>query len=87
VLTNEPKLYRERRAHRDTQGDPTEGALLVGRRAGLDPERCAAHEVVEELPFEPERQYSASVRAGGRRARAVRQGRSGAAARDVARIR
>jgi magnesium-transporting ATPase (P-type) len=63
VLTNEAKLYREH-DRVSTQGDPTEGALLVAAETlGFDPEALrAAHEVVEELPFEPERQYSASLR-------------------------
>jgi Ca2+-transporting ATPase len=66
VLTNEAELYRHEH-HLDTQGDPTEVALLVSAaRAGLDPaETRAAYASVEELPFEPERQYSASVRRRG----------------------
>jgi Ca2+-transporting ATPase len=62
ILTNEAELYR-RDGEIDTQGDPTEAALLVAAaRLGLDPaEVRAAYARVEELPFEPERQYSASV--------------------------
>ncbi len=46
----------------ETRGDPTELALLVAaHRLGLDPEALAAgEETVVELPFEPERRYSAA---------------------------
>jgi calcium-translocating P-type ATPase len=66
ILTNEAELYRHDRGI-ETQGDPTETALLVaGARLGLDPADVrAAFQSVEELPFEPERQYSASVRRQG----------------------
>lgn len=64
VLTNEAELYRQDSTI-ETQGDPTEAALLVAATAfGLEPEAVrAAYPSVEELPFEPDRQYSASVRA------------------------
>jgi magnesium-transporting ATPase (P-type) len=64
VLTNEAELYRQDGTI-DTQGDPTEAALLVAAAAfGLEPEAVrGAYPSVEELPFEPDRQYSASVRA------------------------
>jgi Ca2+-transporting ATPase len=63
VLTNEAELYRQNGTV-ETQGDPTEAALLVAAaRLGLEPEAArAAYPAVEELPFEPDRQYSASVR-------------------------
>jgi magnesium-transporting ATPase (P-type) len=63
VLTNEAELYRQD-SGLETHGDPTEAALLVSAaRAGYEPEALRAeYEQVEELPFEPERQYSASVR-------------------------
>jgi magnesium-transporting ATPase (P-type) len=63
VLTNEAELYRQDGTV-ETQGDPTEAALLVGAATfGLEPEAVrAAYPSVEELPFEPDRQYSASVR-------------------------
>jgi calcium-translocating P-type ATPase len=62
VLTNEATL-REENGELATQGDPTEAALLLSSAAlGQDPERTRGeYEVVEELPFEPERQYSASL--------------------------
>jgi calcium-translocating P-type ATPase len=62
VLTNEAELYR-RDDTIETQGDPTEAALLVAAAAlGLEPDAArAAYPAVEELPFEPDRQYSASV--------------------------
>jgi magnesium-transporting ATPase (P-type) len=64
VLTNEAELYRQDGTI-DTQGDPTEAALLVAAAAfGLEPEAVrGSYPSVEELPFEPDRQYSASVRA------------------------
>jgi calcium-translocating P-type ATPase len=63
VLTNEAELYR-RDDTIETQGDPTEAALLVAAaRLGFEPaEMRAEFEAVEDLPFEPERQFSASVR-------------------------
>jgi Ca2+-transporting ATPase len=66
VLTNEAELYR-RDDTIETQGDPTEAALLVAAAAlGLEPDAArAAYPAVEELPFEPDRQYSASVRVHG----------------------
>lgn len=66
ILTNEAEFYR-REGNVETQGDPTETALLVsGARLGLDPAGVReAFPSVAELPFEPERQYSASVRRRG----------------------
>jgi calcium-translocating P-type ATPase len=63
VLTNEATLH-ETSGEAGTHGDPTEAALLLSSAAlGRDPERTRGeYEVVEELPFEPERQYSASLR-------------------------
>jgi Ca2+-transporting ATPase len=50
-----------------TRGDPTEAALLIGAvRLGLEPAQLRdAYPAVAELPFEPARQYSASVRRHG----------------------
>ncbi len=47
-----------------TRGDPTEAALLVAAaRLGVDPaDARAAWKVCAEIPFEPERRYSASIR-------------------------
>jgi calcium-translocating P-type ATPase len=63
VLTNEAKLYTQDGGF-ETQGDPTEAALLVAaRQKGIDPKTVRdAHPVVADLPFESERQYSASLR-------------------------
>ena len=63
VLTNEAELYRQDGTI-ETHGDPTEAALLVAAATlGLDPSDLrASYPVVEDLPFEPDRQYSASVR-------------------------
>lgn len=63
MLTNEAKIATaEDGLH--MQGDPTESALLiVASRFGLDPdEEREAYRTISELPFEPERQFSASVR-------------------------
>jgi magnesium-transporting ATPase (P-type) len=63
VLTNEATLYRTDQGI-ETQGDPTEAALLVAAvNLGIEPEIVRAEYAIhEELPFEPERQYSASIR-------------------------
>ncbi|MEX2205629.1 MAG: HAD-IC family P-type ATPase [Myxococcota bacterium] len=65
VLANEADIAPGQGDQEKVRGDPTEGALLVAaRRLGLDfrAERTA-HESLYEIPFEPERAYSASVRA------------------------
>jgi magnesium-transporting ATPase (P-type) len=66
ILSNEAELYQHD-GSLETQGDPTEAALLVAAaRVGMNPvEVRARYPAVEELPFEPERQYSASVRRDG----------------------
>jgi calcium-translocating P-type ATPase len=66
VLTNEAKLY-VRDDGFETQGDPTEAALLVSaKRKGIDPKTVRdAHPIVADLPFESDRQYSASLRRHG----------------------
>jgi len=63
VVANEAELYRED-GRVETQGDPTEAALLVAATAlGWEPsEWRATYDAVADLPFEPDRQYSASVR-------------------------
>ena len=63
VLTNEAGLVVGNEGY-DTQGDPTEAALLVAAaRLGVDPAEARARDAVHaEIPFEPQRQYSASVR-------------------------
>jgi calcium-translocating P-type ATPase len=63
VLTNEASVYLED-GRVTTQGDPTEAALLVSATVlGHQPDALRAeYDVVDELPFEPERQYSASLR-------------------------
>jgi Ca2+-transporting ATPase len=64
VLANEATWARTEDGF-ETHGDPTEVALLWAAQAsGLDPEGVRiARPVLAEIPFEPERQYSASVRA------------------------
>ena len=66
VLTNEADVSLTEEGY-ETHGDPTEAALLVAAaRLGLEPaEARARHPVHAEIPFESERQYSASVRAWG----------------------
>ncbi|HEY7037094.1 MAG TPA: HAD-IC family P-type ATPase [Thermomicrobiales bacterium] len=63
ILTNEAEVVQTADGIR-TQGDPTEAALLIAAsRLGLDPdEEREAYRMVAEVPFEPERQFSASVR-------------------------
>jgi cation-transporting ATPase F len=67
VLTNEAQVRRIGEDEYEIHGDPTEAALLIAAlRAGFDHEEWRAqHPVVGEIPFEPELQYSASVRARG----------------------
>lgn len=64
VLTNEATLPDEQRRESAT-GDPTEVALLwAACQAGLSPAALReAYPEKEQIPFEPELQYSASVRA------------------------
>jgi magnesium-transporting ATPase (P-type) len=63
VLTNEAQIARTEQGY-ESRGDPTEAALLIAAsRLGIEPEEArAGHPVYAEIPFEPERQYSASVR-------------------------
>ena len=63
VLTNEATVA-ETEAGIQIQGDPTEAALLIAaERLGIEPEEARdASPVFAEIPFEPARQYSASVR-------------------------
>jgi Ca2+-transporting ATPase len=68
ILANEAELYQHAGAG-EARGDPTEAALLIAAaRVGLDPGKVrAAFQPIADLPFEPERQYSASVRRQGGR--------------------
>jgi calcium-translocating P-type ATPase len=70
VLANEADLVEGESGQEEAHGDPTEAALLhAARRLGLDfrAERDA-HEILREIPFEPDLAYSASLRAkDGRR--------------------
>ncbi len=63
VLANEAQLYLEG-DEVQTEGDPTESALLVAAAGlGIEPEDARnRHELVAEIPFEPESRYSASIR-------------------------
>ena len=63
VLTNEAVVSRDEDGF-TIQGDPTEAALLIAAtRFGLDPDADReAYRMIAEVPFEPERQFSASVR-------------------------
>ncbi len=66
VLTNEADVQETPEGY-EIHGDPTEAALLISAlRAGLQHRALREqHPVVGEIPFEPERQYSASVRERG----------------------
>jgi Ca2+-transporting ATPase len=63
VLTNEAEIYLTEDGY-ESQGDPTEAALLIAAaRMGIEPEEArAAYPLYAEIPFEPERRYSAAVR-------------------------
>ena len=63
VLTNEAKIA-ETEQGTEIRGDPTEAALLAAaEQRGIAPEETRdAFPTFAEIPFEPERQYSATVR-------------------------
>jgi magnesium-transporting ATPase (P-type) len=63
VLTNEADVHT-RAGETVVSGDPTEVALLFSAMSGgIDPRDArTTHPIFAEIPFEPERQYSASVR-------------------------
>ena len=63
VLTNEATVAATDVGF-EVRGDPTEAALLIAaERLGLAPEEVRdACPIFAEIPFEPDRQYSASVR-------------------------
>lgn len=67
VLTNEAHVRRIGEDEFEIHGDPTEAALLIAAlRAGFHHDEWRArHPVVGEIPFEPELQYSASIRQRG----------------------
>ncbi|MCS7209946.1 MAG: HAD-IC family P-type ATPase, partial [Fimbriimonadales bacterium] len=67
TLTNEAHVRRIGEDEYEIHGDPTEAALLIAAlKAGFHHEEWRArHPVVGEIPFEPELQYSASVRERG----------------------
>lgn len=65
IMTNEAAIAPgDEEGEYETQGDPTEAALLVAAaRLDCDPDDARAdHPGVAEIPFESERQYSAAVR-------------------------
>jgi magnesium-transporting ATPase (P-type) len=66
ILTNEAEIHPAGDGY-ESRGDPTEAALLIAAaRLGVDPEETrAAYPLYAEIPFEPERQYSASIRLHG----------------------
>lgn len=65
ALTNEAHYWMEG-DRMESRGDPTEVALLVAAdRIGLEHDRLRRdHGVIQEIPFEPALQYSASLRHG-----------------------
>jgi Ca2+-transporting ATPase len=64
VLTNEAEAFLTERGDVHASGDPTEVALLVSAAAaGVVPDEVRDDfPLFAEIPFEPERRYSASVR-------------------------
>ncbi|MFN7016018.1 MAG: cation-translocating P-type ATPase, partial [Fimbriimonadales bacterium] len=67
VLTNEAQVRRVGEDEYEIHGDPTEAALLIAAlKAGFHHEEWRKrHPVVGEIPFEPDLQYSASIRERG----------------------
>jgi Ca2+-transporting ATPase len=63
ALANEAQIYLTEEGY-ESQGDPTEAALLIAAaRMGIEPEEARSqYKEYAEIPFEPERQYSASIR-------------------------
>lgn len=63
VLNNEAEVYEADGGY-EIQGDPTEAALLIAaENAGIDTEEAREkYRAYSEIPFEPERQFSASFR-------------------------
>jgi Ca2+-transporting ATPase len=63
TLTNEAELEATGAGWK-IHGDPTEAALLIaGATCGIDLDAVrTGHEIIAEIPFEPARQYSASLR-------------------------
>ncbi len=66
LLCNEADLYREDQHYRPN-GDPTEVALIVAAlKGGLDIEwERESHPLLDEIPFDPERQYMATLHGRG----------------------
>ena len=62
LLANESSVYEESGEYR-ARGDPTEAALIVAaRKAGLDLEHeREAYPLLDEIPFESERRYMATL--------------------------
>jgi len=63
LLCNDAQLAHDEAAGWQLVGDPTEGALLsLARKAGLDPQgEAAATPRVDEIPFESEHRYMATL--------------------------
>jgi Ca2+-transporting ATPase len=63
ALASEAQIYPVGDGY-ERQGDPTEAALLVcAARAGIEPDEARQqYEPLVEIPFEPERRYSAAIR-------------------------
>ncbi|MCX7616688.1 HAD-IC family P-type ATPase [Tepidiforma sp.] len=62
VMTNEADAFLAGETY-ETSGDPTEAALLLAAiAAGMEPAELRAAPVLLDIPFESERQYSASCR-------------------------
>ncbi|TAK34586.1 MAG: HAD family hydrolase [Chloroflexota bacterium] len=63
LLANESDVYEEPDGSYRVDGDPTEAALIVAaEKAGLHREReLAAYRTLDEIPFESDRQYMATL--------------------------
>ncbi|MCU0935792.1 MAG: HAD-IC family P-type ATPase [Gammaproteobacteria bacterium] len=63
LLCNDARLHRDEATGWTLAGDPTEGALVsLARKAGLDPAgEAAAAPRVDEVPFESEHRYMATL--------------------------
>jgi Ca2+-transporting ATPase len=66
VLTNEARVALTADGLQ-IQGDPTEAAMLIaGMRVGIEPDVVQEHySMIAEVPFEPQLQFSASLRTHG----------------------
>ncbi len=68
ALCQDTRVRRDAAGVATVEGDPTEAALVVlGEKAGLGPEALAAWPRLDELPFESEHMYMATLHRSGER--------------------